>query len=157
MMAIIVRAVELYCGYHPRNIQLIVLAIVLESHSRRKGRLDNISTDEEKSLITAILATAQALISKIVDIARSSEILAIRNAKTVVAKRKCMIGLIENLKKRKELNPGDIIIATNIAGRGIDLSIDKLLEANGGLHVILSCIPGNLCIQQQVLGTTRGA
>ncbi|CAF4237854.1 unnamed protein product, partial [Rotaria magnacalcarata] len=108
MMAIIVRAVELYCGYHPRNIQLIVLAIVLESHSRRKGRLDNISTDEEKSLITAILATAQALIR-------------------------------------------DIIIATNIAGRGIDLSIDKLLEANGGLHVILSYIPGNLCIQQQVL------
>ncbi|CAF4461378.1 unnamed protein product [Rotaria magnacalcarata] len=62
-----------------------------------------------------------------------------------------MIGLIENLKKRKELNPGDIIIATNIDGRGIDLSIDKLLEANGGLHVILSYIPGNLCIQQQVL------
>ncbi|CAM2703838.1 unnamed protein product [Rotaria socialis] len=62
MMAIIVRAVELYCGYHMRNIQLIVLAIVLESHSREKGRLDNISTDEEKSLIVTILATAQALI-----------------------------------------------------------------------------------------------
>ncbi|CAF3317592.1 unnamed protein product [Rotaria socialis] len=58
-----------------------------------------------------------------------------------------MMGLIENLKKSKELNPGDIIIATNIAGRGIDLSVDKLLEANGGLHVILSYMPGNLRIQ----------
>ncbi|CAF3425271.1 unnamed protein product [Rotaria socialis] len=65
-----------------------------------------------------------------------------------------MMGLIENLKKSKELNPGDIIIATNIAGRGIDLSIDKLLEANGGLHVILSYMPGNLLIQPQVLGRT---
>ncbi|CAF3235808.1 unnamed protein product [Rotaria socialis] len=88
MMAIIVRAVELYCGYHMRNIQLIVLAIVLESHSREKGRLDNISTDEEKSLIVTILATAQALISKRVDIVTSSEILAMGDAKTGVAKRK---------------------------------------------------------------------
>ncbi|CAF3235774.1 unnamed protein product [Rotaria socialis] len=60
-----------------------------------------------------------------------------------------MMGLIENLKKSKELNPGDIIIATNIAGRGIDLSVDKLLEANGGLHVILSYMPGNLRIQPE--------
>ncbi|CAF3440136.1 unnamed protein product, partial [Rotaria sp. Silwood2] len=59
--------------------------------------------------------------------------------------------------EKSELNPGDIIIATNIAGRGIDLTIDKLLEANGGLHVILSYIPGNLRVQQQVFGrTARG-
>ncbi|CAF4943418.1 unnamed protein product, partial [Rotaria sp. Silwood1] len=59
--------------------------------------------------------------------------------------------------EKSELNPGDIIIATNIAGRGTDLTIDKLLEANGGLHVILSYIPGNLRVQQQVFGrTARG-
>ncbi|CAF4571252.1 unnamed protein product, partial [Rotaria sp. Silwood2] len=56
--------------------------------------------------------------------------------------------------EKSELNPGDIIIATNIAGRGTDLTIDKLLEANGGLHVILSYIPGNLRVQQQVFGST---
>ncbi|CAF1618185.1 unnamed protein product, partial [Rotaria magnacalcarata] len=59
--------------------------------------------------------------------------------------------------EKSELNPGDIIIATNIAGRGTDLTIDKLLEANGGLHVILSYMPGNLRVQQQVFGrTARG-
>ncbi|CAF4251043.1 unnamed protein product, partial [Rotaria magnacalcarata] len=59
--------------------------------------------------------------------------------------------------EKSELNPGDIIIATNIAGRGTDLTMDKLLKANGGLHVILSYIPGNLRVQQQVFGrTARG-
>ncbi|CAF3824772.1 unnamed protein product [Adineta steineri] len=56
--------------------------------------------------------------------------------------------------EKNVLNPGDIIIATNIAGRGTDLAIDKLLEVNGGLHVILTYIPGNLRVQQQAFGRT---
>ncbi|CAF0927919.1 unnamed protein product [Rotaria sordida] len=80
MMAVIVRAAELYHGYHPRNIQLIALGIFLEPHTREKGRLGNISTGERKSLITAMLATAQALIGRKVDIVTSSKILAIRDA-----------------------------------------------------------------------------
>ncbi|CAF5228571.1 unnamed protein product, partial [Rotaria magnacalcarata] len=39
IIAFIVRAVELYHGYHPRNIQLIALGIFLEPHSKAKGRL----------------------------------------------------------------------------------------------------------------------
>ncbi|CAF4220180.1 unnamed protein product [Rotaria sp. Silwood2] len=80
MMAIIVRTVELYHGYHPRNFQLIALGIFLEPYGREKGRLGNISTGEGKSLITAMLAAAQALIDKNVDIVTSSQVLAIRNA-----------------------------------------------------------------------------
>ncbi|CAF5168159.1 unnamed protein product, partial [Rotaria magnacalcarata] len=80
IIAVIVRAVELYHGYHPRNIQLIALGIFLEPHSKEKGRLGNISTGEGKSLITAMLATAQALIGRKVDIVTSSKILAIRDA-----------------------------------------------------------------------------
>ncbi|CAF4424704.1 unnamed protein product, partial [Rotaria sp. Silwood2] len=80
MMAVIVRAVELYHGYHPRNFQLIALGIFLEPYGREKGRLGNISTGEGKSLITAMLAAAQALIDKNVDIVTSSQVLAIRNA-----------------------------------------------------------------------------
>ncbi|CAF3851123.1 unnamed protein product [Adineta steineri] len=56
--------------------------------------------------------------------------------------------------EKNVLNPGDIIIATNIAGRGTDLAIDKLLEVNGGLHVILTYIPRNLRVQQQAFGRT---
>ncbi|CAF1366153.1 unnamed protein product [Rotaria sp. Silwood1] len=34
--------------------------------------------------------------------------------------------------EKNELNPGDIIIATNISGRGTDLGINELVEVNGG-------------------------
>jgi preprotein translocase subunit SecA len=55
------------------------------------------------------------------------------------------------------LEAGDIVIATNIAGRGTDLEVSKLVEENGGLHVILSYMPKNLRIEQQAFGrTARG-
>merc|ERR1712062_335846 len=57
-------------------------------------------------------------------------------------------------KDDKILNPGDIIIATNIAGRGTDLETSKLSEINGGLHVILSFMPDNLRIEEQAFGRT---
>ncbi|CAF3875856.1 unnamed protein product, partial [Rotaria sp. Silwood1] len=34
--------------------------------------------------------------------------------------------------EKNELNPGVIIIATNISGRGTDLGINELVEVNGG-------------------------
>ena len=46
------------------------------------------------------------------------------------------------------MRPGDLIIATNLAGRGTDLKTDSILEANGGLHVILSYLPRNIRIHQ---------
>jgi len=53
-----------------------------------------------------------------------------------------------------ELAPGDIMLATNLAGRGTDLKTTKQLEANGGLHVILSYVPSNIRIQDQAFGRT---
>ncbi|MDF2867469.1 MAG: hypothetical protein K0S11_939, partial [Gammaproteobacteria bacterium] len=56
--------------------------------------------------------------------------------------------------EQDKLHPGDIVIATNIAGRGTDLGIDETLEANGGLHVILSYMPGNKRVATQAFGRT---
>jgi Holliday junction resolvase-like predicted endonuclease len=52
------------------------------------------------------------------------------------------------------LGPEDIIIATNIAGRGTDFETSEALERNGGLHVILSYVPSNLRIEIQAFRRT---
>ncbi|CAD8201966.1 unnamed protein product [Paramecium pentaurelia] len=51
-----------------------------------------------------------------------------------------------------EIKPNSLIIATNLAGRGIDLISNQELENNGGLHVIMSFLPRNIRIQQQGFG-----
>jgi hypothetical protein len=37
-----------------------------------------------------------------------------------------------------------VIFATNVGARGTDYKIDQNLALKGGLHVILSFLPGNL-------------
>ncbi|CAD8170485.1 unnamed protein product [Paramecium octaurelia] len=55
---------------------------------------------------------------------------------------------------KKEIGPQTIIIATNLAGRGTDLTTNEELEKNGGLHVIMSFLPRNIRIQNQGFGRT---
>ena len=50
---------------------------------------------------------------------------------------------------------GDIIVATNLAGRGTDLKIERAVNKNGGLHVILSYYPDSIRVEAQAFG--RGA
>lgn len=52
------------------------------------------------------------------------------------------------------LPPGEIIIATNIAGRGTDIKTTRALNKNGGLHVLLTYVTSNSRIQRQAYGRT---
>jgi len=52
----------------------------------------------------------------------------------------------------RQVRPCDIIVATNVAGRGTDLKISELLERNGGLHVIMSYLPSNVRVELQGFG-----
>lgn len=52
----------------------------------------------------------------------------------------------------KCLEPGHVIIATNLAGRGTDIKLSPELKKNKGLHVILSYLPDNLRVEQQAFG-----
>lgn len=53
---------------------------------------------------------------------------------------------------KDELEPGQTIISTNIAGRGTDIKLSEELKEAGGLHVCLSYLPKNLRIEQQAFG-----
>ncbi|CAF1350788.1 unnamed protein product [Didymodactylos carnosus] len=53
----------------------------------------------------------------------------------------------------EEMKPSEIIIATNIAGRGTDIRTNKI-EKNGGLHVLITFLPPNERVEQQNVGRT---
>jgi superfamily II DNA/RNA helicase len=50
------------------------------------------------------------------------------------------------------LDVGNVIVATNLAGRGTDIKISKNLEANGGLHICLTYFPDNERVEGQAMG-----
>ena len=57
------------------------------------------------------------------------------------------LDLVEkNLKKRQ------IVVATNLAGRGTDFTLTQEVLRNGGLHVILTFFPRNSRVEKQALG-----
>jgi len=51
-----------------------------------------------------------------------------------------------------ELKCKDIVVATNVAGRGTDFALENKLKENGGLHVILSYLPDNIRVEMQAFG-----
>ncbi len=63
----------------------------------------------------------------------------------------------EFFKNHQQILPGQVIIATNLAGRGMDLKPSKELVDNGGLHLIIGFVPSNARVEAQAEGRTARA
>ena len=58
----------------------------------------------------------------------------------------------QKLEETGEIEVGQLIIATNLAGRGTDIKLSDFVKENGGLHVCLSYLPPNVRVEQQAYG-----
>lgn len=58
----------------------------------------------------------------------------------------------QKLEETGERQPKQLIIATNLAGRGTDIKLNSTVKSNGGLHVCLSYLPPNIRVEQQAYG-----
>ena len=56
--------------------------------------------------------------------------------------------------KRERIGAGEIIVATNIAGRGTDLITSEEVEKNGGMHVCITFLPNSNRVEMQNAGRT---
>ncbi|KAH7705944.1 hypothetical protein AAVH_26835 [Aphelenchoides avenae] len=54
----------------------------------------------------------------------------------------------------KKIDCGDIVVATNLAGRGTDFKTSDAVDLNGGLSVLLTFLPANPRVYEQAFGRT---
>ncbi|KAJ1212522.1 hypothetical protein NDU88_000177, partial [Pleurodeles waltl] len=59
----------------------------------------------------------------------------------------------DNIEK-STFDAGDVVIATNLGGRGTDIKITKEVNKCGGLFVILTHFPTNMRVEKQIFGRT---
>ena len=59
-----------------------------------------------------------------------------------------------SLMMERVLTPGDIVIATNLAGRGTDIQVDGAVTESGGLFCLLTFLPRNRRVELQAFGRT---
>lgn len=142
------------------NVYNVKLCLIPEICFKRYVRFPDIVTDDRESWLNEITLTSLQETSKrrgvlvICETIREAELVHATLTKFTQLKVKVYVKNQDDQEKQIErIHPGDIIVATNLAGRGTDIKTADI-ESYGGLHVILSFLPASLRIDEQAFGRT---
>ncbi|XP_055344805.1 uncharacterized protein LOC129592727 [Paramacrobiotus metropolitanus] len=141
------------------NIYHVKLLVLPETYFKRYTQFPDICVENEEQWLREIAVTTLAETSKkravlvICETIKSAHLIGSVFSSFKV-KVKLYVKNQEGQEKQIErLHPGDIVVATNLAGRGTDLKTAEI-EEYGGLHVCLTFLPRSLRTEEQAFGRT---
>ncbi|XP_055357472.1 uncharacterized protein LOC129602474 [Paramacrobiotus metropolitanus] len=141
------------------NIYHAKLLVLPETHFKRYIQFPDICVETDEQWLKEIVITTMAETSKkraalvICETIKTAHLIASAFSGFKV-KVKLYVKNQEGQEKQIErLHPGDVVVATNLAGRGTDLKTTEI-EEYGGLHVCLTFLPHSQRTEEQAFGRT---
>ena len=143
----------------------VKLATIPASKRRKLFELDGIILENKKAWLPIIsekvesaVASLRAVLVICEDIATADEIHKLISSKSETKPHLHTKGGGYDGGHEK-LEPGIVVITTNLGARGTDFSTDDVVNRNGGLFVLVTFIPLNDRVEKQAFGRTgrRGA
>ena len=140
---------------------LVDFATIPTSKRRKLFELDGLILEDEKKWLSSICIAVESVIKKeraalviCEDIATAVKIR--ERSPWKMSKRNIRLHTdsCHSTPLGEEMNPGDVVITTNLGARGTDFKTDEIVNNNGGLFVLVTFIPLKDRVEKQAFGRT---